>query len=124
MFNLSSDKNRRTNLVSRLLSISAILFLPPANEVCEGYAFTYVCLSTGGSRSLSGGGYPLWGDFCPGGLCHGDPPYGNERGGTHPTGMHSCFIFKFHQKNRTTWSKIFVAYSWSGYHIFDIFLCS
>ena len=24
------------------------LFLPPANEVCEGYVFTGVCLSTGG----------------------------------------------------------------------------
>ena len=23
--------------------------LPPANEVCEGYVFTGVCLSTGGS---------------------------------------------------------------------------
>ena len=27
------------------------LLLPPANEVCEGYVFTRVCLSTGGSAS-------------------------------------------------------------------------
>ena len=30
-------------------------FLPPANEVCEGYVFTGVCLSTGGMRGCSGG---------------------------------------------------------------------
>ena len=32
-------------------------FLPPANEVCEGYVFTGVCLSTGGMRAwlLTGG---------------------------------------------------------------------
>ena len=29
--------------------------LPPANEVCEGNVFTGVCLSAGGSRSLSKG---------------------------------------------------------------------
>ena len=33
--------------------------LAPANEVCEGYVFTGVCLSTGGG-SPSGGG------LCPG----------------------------------------------------------
>ena len=37
-------------------------FLPYANEVCEGYVFTGVCLSTGGSRSLSRGGlHPVGG---------------------------------------------------------------
>ena len=30
--------------------ISSIKFVPPANEVCEGYVFTHVCLSTGGMR--------------------------------------------------------------------------
>ena len=34
-------------------------FLPPANEVCEGYVFTGVCLSTGGhawqGRAWQGG---------------------------------------------------------------------
>ena len=28
--------------------VKFILYLPPANEVCEGYLFTGVCLSTGG----------------------------------------------------------------------------
>ena len=44
--------------------------LPPANDVCEGYVFTGVCLSMGGS-----GGVPVsvHGGFCPGmgGLCPG-----------------------------------------------------
>ena len=41
------------------------LFLPPANEVCEGYVFTGVCHSVhgGGMRGCSGGGHAwlLWG---------------------------------------------------------------
>ena len=33
------------------------VFLPPANEVCEGYVFTGVCLSTrGGVRGFIWGG--------------------------------------------------------------------
>ena len=51
-------------------------FLLPANEVCEGYAFTGVCLSTGGlcpKGSLSGGvsvwGVSVQGGHCLGGLC-------------------------------------------------------
>ena len=30
----------------------ATTFLPPANEVCEGYVFTGVCLSTGEGRAV------------------------------------------------------------------------
>ena len=59
-------------------------FLPPANEDCEGYVFTGVCLSTEGGFGLCPGG------LCPGGsLSKGVPiretprteihPYGNER---------------------------------------------
>ena len=36
-----------------------------------------------------------WGGaLCPGGLCQGDPPVAIRlhAGGTHPTGMHSCFL--------------------------------
>ena len=60
------------------------LYLPPANEVCEGYVFTGVCLSTTVSSeggSLSGGISVQEGGLCPGeGLCQGDPPpYGNVR---------------------------------------------
>ena len=80
--------------------------LPPANEVCEGYVFTGVCLSTRGGVLVS-----VQGALCPGaghcpggslsrvgGLCQGDketpwtetPPYGNKR--TVPTGIHSCSL--------------------------------
>ena len=31
-------------------------FLPPANEVCEDYVFTGVCLSTGRGACVAGGG--------------------------------------------------------------------
>ena len=46
-------------------------YLPPANEVCEGYVFTGVCLSTGGGACMVGGGCMvaggcawLQGDMC------------------------------------------------------------
>ena len=65
------------------------LFLPPANEVCEGCVFTGVCLST------------CWDTPAP----EQTPPptrgrpsqvhagrYGQQAGGTHPTGMHTCCI--------------------------------
>ena len=40
--------------------------LPPANEVCEGYVFTGVCLSTGGGCVVAPGGHAwlLWGGMC------------------------------------------------------------
>ena len=70
--------------------------LLPANEVCEGYVFTGVCLSTGGCVCP----IACWDTHPPGrhppGQTH--PPahcmlgYGQQAGGTHPTGMHSCFI--------------------------------
>ena len=48
-------------------------FLPPANVVCEGYVFTGVCLSTGGSPTgrPRGQGYPPAGRPPSG---QGDPP--------------------------------------------------
>ena len=47
--------------------------------------FTGVCLSTGGGGGMSG----------PGGVPGGEPPppTATAAGGTHPTGMHSCFGF-------------------------------
>ena len=63
-------------------------WLQPANEVCEGYVFTGVCLSTGGSASLHAWIRPLgrhtpkqWHAYC------------QQAGGTHPTGMQSCSTF-------------------------------
>ena len=41
-----------------------VIFLPPANEVCEGYVFTGVCLSTGGhawqGSCVAGGMHGRW----------------------------------------------------------------
>ena len=64
---------------------SCMALLPPANEICKGYVFTGVCLSTRG-LSLCPGGSQSWGvsvhwsvsreisvqgDLCPGGFCPG-----------------------------------------------------
>ena len=75
---------------------------------CEGYVFTGVCLSTGGSAGgclLPGGecllrrGVSALGVcVCSGGclLCtEAAPPPGETvtaADGTHPTGMHSCYL--------------------------------
>ena len=55
---------------------------------CEVYVFTSVCLSTGGA--WSGGWYPSmhWGRPLPGETA-------TAAGGTHPTGMHSCYYYYF-----------------------------
>ena len=60
-----------------------VCLLPPANEVCEGNVFTDVYLTTGGSRSVSGG------SLSRGVSVQGDPPVRQRVGGKHPTGMHS-----------------------------------
>ena len=64
------------------------ILLPPANEVCEGYVkvFTGVCLSTGGLPHCILG-YTSPGQTPPAQCMLG---YGQQAGGTHPTGMHSC----------------------------------
>ena len=66
-------------------------FSPPANE---GYVFIGVCLwSRGGGVSASG---PGGGSATPSGR-HPPPVdttgYGQQAGGTHPTGMHSRYKF-------------------------------
>ena len=67
--------------------------LPPANEVCEGYVFTCVCLSTGGCLPHCMLGIHPPGADTP---AADTPPavyagrYGQQAGGTHPTGMHTC----------------------------------
>ena len=45
--------------------------LSPANEVCEGYVFTGVCLSTGGLGLCPGGGVSVQGISVWVGLCLG-----------------------------------------------------
>ena len=69
---------------SRRPGVFLNMLLPPANEVCEGYVFTGVCLSTGGPVWLLPGGaymvamggcaWLLWRGACvvaPGGGMHG-----------------------------------------------------
>ena len=54
-------------------------FLPPTNEVCEGYVFTGVCLSTGEGHVWWQGGHAWWWGGCMvagacvvmGGVCGG-----------------------------------------------------
>ena len=59
-----------------ILLMTCHAFLPPANEVCEGYFFTGVCLSTGGGGmhggrgacmvvgGMHGGGHTWWQGAC------------------------------------------------------------
>ena len=83
-------------------------YLPPANEVCKGYVFTGVCVSTGGGGGLCPRGISVQGvslsrgvsvlrvvsvqtAFCPGGVSVKETPLVRLRAhGTHPTGMHFC----------------------------------
>ena len=70
--------------------------LSPANELCEGYVFTRVCPQGGGvpgqvpprGSTPPGLVHPL-GRYTPQGAVHAGR-YGQQAGGTHPTGMHSC----------------------------------
>ena len=60
-------------------------------NLTEGYVFTGVCLSIGGFLADA-----LLGQTLP----QADTPrcmleYGQQVGGTHPTGMHSCVIVFF-----------------------------
>ena len=79
-----------------------ILYLPPANEVYEGYVFTGVCLSTGGeSAPLHAGIHHTLLPTHTHTLGRHTPPgqrppaqcmlgYSQQAGGVHPTGMQSC----------------------------------
>ena len=68
--------------------------VPPANEVCEGYVFTDVCLSRGVVCLRSRGVWQTTPEQTP--PQQTDTPgqcmlgYGQQAGGAHPTGMHSC----------------------------------
>ena len=82
----------RAYIVESSAPILCVCFYRPQRS-CEGYVFTGVCLSTGGV-SVHGGvsapgraGIPA--------CTEADPPAGETAtaaDGTHPTGMHSCFI--------------------------------
>ena len=64
--------------------------------------FTGVCLPTTGmsTSGSGGGGLCLWVRVCVD--TPTDAPDSQQVGGTHPTGMLSCFLFFFLQKEKTT----------------------
>ena len=82
--------------------------LPPTNEVCEGYVFTGVCMSTGGvSAPLHAGIHPPGPD--PPRSRHPPPQdqisqCGRQVGGTHPTGIHTCFLLCLPRSLSRSWS--------------------
>ena len=92
--------------INKWLLLANDRFLPPANEVCEGYVFTGVCLSTPGGGMhgfIRGACVVLFGGhawFYSGGVGRAwffsdTMRYGQWAGGTHPTGMHSCTVSMF-----------------------------
>ena len=86
----------------RLKSIFVLTLLPPENEVWGKVICLQVCVcvSTGvpgpggvWSQGVSGaGGAWSQGVPGPGGYLVETPRTATAAGGTHPTGMHSCFI--------------------------------
>ena len=50
LFPLSIGSNWIRRQSDNRLTTETLYFLPPANEVCEGYVFRGVCLSTGGTH--------------------------------------------------------------------------
>ena len=88
----------KESLENRLQPHSGVKpLLLPANKVCEGYVFTGVCLCTGGGVcSIACWDTPLLGPEADTPLGRHPPAqcmlgYGQQPGGTYPTGMHSCF---------------------------------
>ena len=93
---------KRLNYVK---SKNFIKFLPPATKLGQGYNFTGVCdfIHGGGvpgpGGAWSGGSVPgaclVWGVCSKGGAWWRPPGRATATGGTHPTGMHSCWLIFF-----------------------------
>ena len=62
----------------------------------KGYVFTSVCLSTGGGSASVHAGIadPPQEQITPPRAVHAGR-YGQQTGGTHPTGMHTCFNYEY-----------------------------
>ena len=73
----ATSLQKSEKLLESLIGPISDLFLPSANEVCEGYVFTGVCLSTVGGVQAQG--------VCPGPGLGGCPDAGP--GGVYPS-MH------------------------------------
>ena len=102
-----------------LLSCISLL-LPPATKLGQGYIFTGVCDSVHrGGGVCSRGVWSGWGVLSGGCLLPGRgvpsrgvpgrDPIGTATawGGTHPTGMHSCFVVVFHEYRENLRCRIF-----------------
>ena len=87
-----------------VITTETLQFLSPTNEICKGYVFIGVCLSSGGIMS---GPLHAWIHPSPAPRPEAEIPlrqtspgrhppaqcmlgYGQQAGGTYPTGMHSC----------------------------------
>ena len=85
-------------------SFPNFVFLPPANEVAGRFIFLHVSviLYTWGGRKVadlpSGSRHPPPRIRHPPCTVH-DGRYGQQAGGTHPTGMHTSFFFSFSRFN-------------------------
>ena len=138
---LYASISRFTLAISDLMpKTDRITFLPPATKLGQGYVFTRVCDSV--HRGVSqhalqqvsrgcaipaciAGGIPAclaaglqggaWGGgSAPGGAWWRHPPPGTATavGGTHPTGMHSCYISDYILGNITFFVNLQVKASW------------
>ena len=81
-----------------------IVFLPPANEVWGKVIFSEACVKNSVYGGVPGQGVPgpggAWSVGClVSGGCVEIPPTTTAVGGTHPTGMHSCFQLCFLKLN-------------------------
>ena len=80
--------------------------LPPANEVCKGYVFTHVCLSTGGHvcQGVCMAGGHVWQGACMAGGVHGKGAC-MARGRAWQGGMHrrGCVAGGMHGRGCAWW---------------------
>ena len=75
------DKPIQPDTINTMLN--GPIFLPPANEVCEGYVFTRVCVHTGGGSTWAGTPRTR---YTPPGQVHHPPDQVNPPGQVHPPG--------------------------------------
>ena len=78
-------------------AINSVYLLPPANEVWGKVICLQVCVCPQGGACSRGvvlsRGLPGLGRPGPGGCLVETPQTATAAGGTHPTGMHSCYYF-------------------------------
>ena len=65
LFGLHRTQFYGLKLTLNWILVTAYSYLPPAHEVCDGYVFTRVCLSTGGEGGVPGQVHPRAGTHTP-----------------------------------------------------------